>query len=362
MSTKKTAWHPPFTGLLQERCPRWAKVSGEVQLTTEPLRVDDVVEVWADRPHDPNDTGSTLRGMWRFIVVVGLLEYKSVVWPFQHGDLSRLIAYGMLWRATHQRRESLPDGSRTERLAAHEVTLFLAVPSINTALREELDDLGLLLPASNTGYYQISGALLPLVIIDLRAVAELEDDDLLRAFAGLRQHTVEGRRWVRQHWSVKGDPMSTSTSATPDLYGYDEFIEQQLQDLTPEQRLKGLAPEERLAGLAPEERLAGLAPAERLAGLAPAERLAGLAPAERLAGLAPAERLAGLAPAERLAGLAPAERLAGLAPAERLKDLSKAEQVLALPDDLLRFLPDDYIATLPEDVRAMVRARRETGG
>ncbi len=48
MSAKKTAWHPPFTGLLRARCPRQAKITGEVQLTTEPLRVDDVIEVWAD--------------------------------------------------------------------------------------------------------------------------------------------------------------------------------------------------------------------------------------------------------------------------------------------------------------------------
>ena len=31
-----------------ERCPREAKITGEVQLTTEPRRVDDVIEVWAD--------------------------------------------------------------------------------------------------------------------------------------------------------------------------------------------------------------------------------------------------------------------------------------------------------------------------
>jgi hypothetical protein len=341
MGAKKTAWHPPFTGLLQERCPRWAKVTGEVQLTAEPLRVDDVIEVWVDRPHDPLDTGATLRGMWRFIVVVGLLEYKSVVWPFQHGDLSRLIAYGLLWRATHQRREGRSDGSRTERLAAHEITLILAVPSINAPLRDELDDLGLTLPASTTGYYQVPSGLLPLVVVDLRVVAELEDDDLLRGFAGGPQRTLEARRWMRQHWSGTGDTMGTN--ATPDLYGYDEFIEQYLRDLTPMQRLKGLAPEERLKGLAPEERLKGLAPEERLKGLAPEERLRGLAPEERLK------------------GLAPEERLKGLAPEERLTDLTEVEQVLALPIHLLRLLPDDYIVTLPADVQARIHARREAG-
>ena len=305
MGAKKTAWHPPFTGLLQERCPRWAKITGEVQLTAEPLRVDDVIKVWVDRPQEPIDTGATLRGMWRFIVVVGLLEYKSVVWPFQHGDLSRLLAYGLLWRATHQRRGGRADGSRTERLAAHEITLLLAVPSINDALRDELDDLGLTLPASTTGYHQVLFGLLPLVVVDLHVIAELEDDDLLRGFAGRPQRTLEARRWMRQHWSGTGDSMSTN--ATPDLYGYDEFIEQYLRDLTPMQRLKGLAPEERLKGLAPEE------------------------------------------------------RLKGLAPEERLKDLTEVEQVLALPINLLRLLPDDYIATLPAEVQAKVHARREAG-
>ncbi len=292
MSPKKTAWHPPFTGLLQERSPRWAKVTGEVQLTTEPLRVDDVIEVWADRPHDPGDVGETLRGMWRFIVVVGLLEYKSAVWPFQHGDLSRLIAYGMLWRASHQRRESLADGSRTERLAAHELTLLLAIPSINEALRDELDDLALVLPPSASGYHQVPDPPLPLVVIDLGVVAEREDDDLLRFFAGLPLRTVEGSIWVDHHQSRKGDAMTTT--ATPDLYGYDEYIARMMERLTPEQRLAGLAPEQRLAGLAPEQRLAGL---------------------------------------------------------------SEGEQVLALPDHVLHALSDAYVATLPAETQAAIRAR-----
>ncbi len=302
MSAKKTAWHPPFTGLLQERAPRWAKVTGEVQLTSEPLRVDDVIEVWADRPHDPGDTGATLREMWRFIVVVGLLEYKSIAWPFQHGDLSRLVAYGMLWRTQHQRRVLRDDGSRTERIAAHEVTLILAVPSVNQALCDELDDLGLALHEAPSGYHLVAGSMLPLVVIDLRAVAEREDDDLLRWFAGQPMRTMEARRWMAHHWSVEGESMSTS--ATPDLYGYDEFVERLQRNLTPAQRLAGLAPEQRLAGLAPEQRLAGLAPEERLAGLAP-------------------------------------EHVA-----------------LALPTEVLRALSEEYIAALPADVQREVRARR----
>ena len=81
MSGKKTAWHPPFTHMLEQRCPRWITVRGEVQITTEPLRVDDLLEVSAQAPRDPSDTGETLHGMWEHIPRIGLLEFKSPVWP-----------------------------------------------------------------------------------------------------------------------------------------------------------------------------------------------------------------------------------------------------------------------------------------
>ena len=79
MGSKKTAWHPPFIGHLQEHSPRWTRVRGEVQLTAEPLRVDGALEIWARLHYDPTDPGSTLRGLWKFIVLVCLLEYKSKV-------------------------------------------------------------------------------------------------------------------------------------------------------------------------------------------------------------------------------------------------------------------------------------------
>ncbi len=244
-----------------------------MQLTTEPLRVDDVIEVWADLAHDPRDTGSTLRGLWRFIVVVALLEYKSVVWPFQRGDLFRLFAYGMLWLSEHQRRERLPDGDRTERLAVHELTLLLAVPSINVALRDELTELGLALPDDASGYLVVEASPIALVVIDLATVAEREDDDLLRIFAGLPLRDIETKQWLSEHQGNRGD--TVSTHATPDLYGYEELIQRSLRNYTPEQRLAGLAPEQIVSALKPEQRLVGLAP-EHVALALPTEVLRAL--------------------------------------------------------------------------------------
>ncbi len=178
----------------------------------------------------------------------------------------------------------------------HEVTLLLAVPSINTSLRDELDELDLALPASETGYHPIERAPLPLVVIDLGAVAEREDDDLRRWFAGRPLRTLEGDQWVGQHQSMRNK--DSSTMATPDLYGYDEWVRRYVAGLTPAQRLDGLAPEQIAAALKPEQL------------------------------------------------------------AETLAARPESEQVLALPDALLRALSDDYVATLPDDVQAKVRARR----
>jgi hypothetical protein len=89
-------------------------------------------------------------------------------------------------------------------------------------------------------------------------VAEREDDDLLRAFAGRSFRTLATQRWMRQHQNLRSDAMSNQ--ATPDLEGYKEFVAFMLEGLTPEEKMMGLAPEQRLAGLAPEQRLAGLAP------------------------------------------------------------------------------------------------------
>jgi hypothetical protein len=141
---------------------------------------------------------------------------------------------------THQRRESRP--------TAHAPSVWPRMrsrcswPSVDQRpLRDELDDLGLKLPARPRGYHQVPFALLLWWWSTCMSWPSSRMTTLCAALRGRPQRTLEGRRWMRQHWSGTGDTMGTN--ATPDLYGYDEFIEQYLGDLTPMQRLKGLAPE-----------------------------------------------------------------------------------------------------------------------
>jgi hypothetical protein len=66
-----------------------------------PLRVDDLLTLRADHPRDPHDEGSGLRGLWRALRVVMLVEFKSRAREFRRGELKRLLGYALVWCAWH---------------------------------------------------------------------------------------------------------------------------------------------------------------------------------------------------------------------------------------------------------------------
>ncbi|MEZ4406377.1 MAG: hypothetical protein R3A52_07880 [Polyangiales bacterium] len=170
MSTERTAWHPPFTTLLRERAPAWAKVTGEPQLTQEPLRPDDLIELRVDVPRDPSDVGEVLRGLWPLVRVVALLEFKSVSRPFRRGDLARLLAYGLVWFYTRQTADALTaptadGGVERRRAETADLTLALVVPTMSPTLTRELAQMRLALTTTGDGYRRAEA----LVVIELNA-------------------------------------------------------------------------------------------------------------------------------------------------------------------------------------------------
>jgi len=182
--------------------------------------------------------------------------------------------------------------SATERRAAcrDDVTLFLVVAAVNAPLLAEITDLGWTLTPGEAGYRPVLNSPLRLVVVDLAVAGAAERDELMRWCAGVVESLdLESRRWLTQHTGGKG-----AMKATPDLEGWDDWMERYIAAMPPEQLLAHLAPEQRLAGLTPEE-------------------------------------------------------VAGA--------LSEADRVLALPDAALRGLPADYLATLPEAAQARIRSR-----
>lgn len=257
------------------------------------LRLDDLLEVLADVVRDEGDQGAVLRGMWRFLVWVGLLEFKSISRPFRSGDLFRLLAYGFAWLASHQHRRALRValGEKGTRAACcDDVTLFLVVSAVSPPLEAEIADLGFRLEAGDGGYRPVTGSPLRLVVVELARAGAQERDALMQWFAGVVESLdLDARRWLTQHTGGSG-----AMKATPELEGWDDWMAQYIASMPVEKLLAHIKPADRVAGLAPEDRLAGLAP---------------------------------------------------------------THAVLALPVEVLRGLAPDYIATLPDDVQAVVRAR-----
>lgn len=202
MSTERTAWHPPFTTLLRERAPAWAKVTGEPQLTQEPLRPDDLIELRVDVRRDPSDVGHVLRGLWPTVRVAALLEFKSVSRPFRRGDLMRLLAYGMVWLYTHQAHDALTvpgeHGVPTRRRAEpDDLTLALVVPTLTPTLLNEVAQMRLALARSEDGYHRAEGGFCALEVIELTRAAEQERDELMAFFAGRPSGlSMEAARWL----------------------------------------------------------------------------------------------------------------------------------------------------------------------
>ena len=280
MRSTRTAWHPAFTVYLKEHAPRWGEVRAEVPISEEPLRVDDLLMLRAQVPRDPRDEGTGLRGLWRAVRAVMLLEFKSRAREFRRGELLRLCAYGMLWCSAHD-------------LSPAEVSLALVVPRLNKALLGELAALGLTLRRRDDGYHEAEGFALRVVVTELGVVAALDRDDVLQWFARADALSVDARSWIRQHVHAGSDDMSTQIDE--DLEGFNQYVRELMKKLPLEERLKGLTRKQRLkglAGLSPEERLEGLAPEQRLAGLSEADCVLAL-PDAALRAL-PAEYLATL--------------------------------------------------------------------
>ena len=134
---------------------------------------------------------------------------------------------------------------------------------------------GVVLPESTDGYHVVAERGLKLVVVDVTAAANAEDDDLLRWFGRETPRTVATRQWVAQHVEQRGDLMDHAK----ELEGYEDWERKFLAMVPVEKRLEGVAPAERLAGLGPGEWALAL-PLDALRAL-PTSVVDGLPPAVR---------------------------------------------------------------------------------
>ncbi|AUX45279.1 uncharacterized protein SOCE26_067600 [Sorangium cellulosum] len=323
MGSTRTAWHVLLAALLRQRGPGNFQVQTEVPLAAEPPRADYLL-LRNEAPGEASKPAGTLRRLWPLLPRETIVEFKSARRTYRRCNLDRLWGYLSLHYADTARRL----GARSN-LAG-----VVLLPSRTRTLDADAAALGLVWIDLAGGYWQLQGGAFALYVVELAAVAEDEDDDLLHLLGHGKARTAEARRWLAEQVGAEESAM-----AMRELEGFDEVMRTLLAELPIQTLLPGLPVDKLLAALPPEQRLAGLPPEQRLAGMPPEQRLAGMPPEQRLAGMPPEQRLAGMPPEQRAAGLPPEQRL------------------LLAPDEVLRLLPEDYLRSLPEDVQAQIRAR-----
>ncbi|MBK9261362.1 MAG: hypothetical protein IPM54_16355 [Polyangiaceae bacterium] len=271
---------------LRQRAPDWIEVHDEVSLSDERPRID-YLFLRKVRDPPPDNTGRTLCRLWPLIPRIAIAEFKSIGRPYRKRGLARLFAYVFAYFAGASDVKHLRD-----------IIGVLIVPDRTPTLDADVAAMGLEFRDLRDGYWELTGGLLRLYVVEIDRVGDQERDGVLGSFGHHHAHTRDaGQFWVEQLGTKE------AMMEAKQLEGYQELMARLLTELPPEARMAGLAPQERLAGLAPQERLAGLAPQERLAGL------------------------------------------------------SREQILLGLPDDELRRLPESYLATFPDSVREEVRKR-----
>jgi hypothetical protein len=297
----KVVWHVGFERNLQRRGSRAFEVRSEVQLSSEPARIDYLLLRKIAELVD--DSAQTLRGLWPLLPRVSVVEYKSPSRLYRPGNLDRLWSYAHTYyadqRALPRERadgakllpgmEGAPDvWERADLCAA------LVVPARTPSLLQDVAEQGLAWEDLDDGYWRVTGGRFSLYVVEIDRVGPAEGDDLLYSLGHGQHVTPETARFWMELVGSKEAGVSMQ-----DMEGYEELMQRVLASLPAEQRLAGLAPEQRLAGVAPEQRLAGL---------------------------------------------------------------DHDHQALALPIDVLRVLPEDYLRTLSPEVQAEIRRRLQRDG
>jgi hypothetical protein len=241
MGAKRTAWHFYFCILLRRYGPHSFEIRDEVPLSEEPPRMDYLILRRTAEP-SPADTGQTLRGLWPLLPRVAIAELKTIGRPYQKANLDRLWSYAHAYHADEHR--SL---NGREHLCA-----VLIVPCRTPTLDADAQAAGLAWVDKSGGYWQLTGGLFTLYVVELDVVAEREDEDLLALYSHSEVRTPRAVSF----WGELVGPEAKMD--VRELEGYEEAIQRILSALPPELRLAGLAPEQRLAGLAPEQTLLAL--------------------------------------------------------------------------------------------------------
>ncbi len=302
-ASRRTAWHYFLHLLLMERGSRRFTYTAEFPVTEAVQRMDWLVV--RRREEVVADDGTTLVALWPLLSDVNVLEYKSASRGYRPRELYRLLGYGLQYVSADA--GPLPPDT---------VTLVLLVASRNATLAHDEAALGMTSVEVAPGYAWLRGAPLPVLRVDLTAVARAWHDELLALFAADVPLTPAAGRW----WYAHHGPMENEMNPT-ELEDFDEMHRRYIASLPPELRIAGLSADEVLSHYKADEVLSHYKADEVLSHYK----------------------------AE--------EVLSRYKPDDLARALSESDRVLALPDAALAAFPESYLSTLPTETQRRIRER-----
>lgn len=196
-----------------------------------------------------------------------LIEFEGPSDALEPGDLAQLVGCAFLWHS-----------QQAKRIPQAEIPLVILAPSINEAVRDELDCFGWQIGEQEAGVHRITGGPLTMWLVETDVMAKLGQPILSlvrRVFLKERERIIEyltrtghglllwyvlqqieqfrkmGKEFAMQHVGIEYMGQLEEELQTAVLQTIP--VEKRLRRLPPEERLRGLSPEELAAGLTDEQ-------------------------------------------------------------------------------------------------------------
>ncbi len=254
--------------MLADLGPAGLKIVTELELFRDPSRIDFMLLL--RRLRASRRRPRVLRGLWRLLSSVVIMELKTAAGPYKRGDLFLLFGSAEVYVGQHVR----------EFRRVLDLSVVLIVPTMARSLELDLALRGWKLQPLGNGYARIEGPDYRGIVVFLDEVAEAEHDDLIGCIAHRRIQTAAAAQWLLQRGGVPERlamaKITGFSKVFKRLMTIKEFRAEMLKDVPARERVAGLPAKERLAGVPAKERLAGVPAKARLAGLRGAQLVAAL--------------------------------------------------------------------------------------
>jgi len=199
----------------------------------------------------PGDTGKTLKRMWPLIPQEAVAEFKSIGRPYRDRSLDRLFGYLHMYYA---------DNSK---LASHaDLVGFLIVPCRTPTLDADAREMKLKYRDMEEGYWELTGGLFRMYVIEIDRVGDTEPDGVLKSFGHCDKLTDE----AQQFWANQLGTKEANVDAQK-LEGHKEIVARFLASMPVDERLEGLSEDELLAHVSRQKIAAKLSRDELLLAL-----------------------------------------------------------------------------------------------